>query len=163
MTYDPRSADPFQGGIALRTSAQVGYELKDRRGADAPERLRPLPQGAGGLPDDLALGTGQLARRACVGCAATDPGRRIRRRVVSLLTPVGEVTLGPNQYASCTVRNHIRPGTIEIELEHSLVVAEGRVVAAGILDPEGLRIVGRQLEDAQRPPIARVALSRARA
>jgi uncharacterized repeat protein (TIGR01451 family) len=27
----------------------------------------------------------------------------------------GEVTLGLNQYASCTVRNRIRPGTIEIE------------------------------------------------
>ena len=36
-------------------------------------------------------------------------------RGVTITTPVGEVTIGPNQYASCTVRNRIRPGTIEIE------------------------------------------------
>ena len=42
-------------------------------------------------------------------------GNRVRRSGVTLTTPVGEVTVGPNQYASCTVRNRIRPGTIEIE------------------------------------------------
>ena len=42
-------------------------------------------------------------------------GNRVRRTGLTLTTPVGEVTVGPNQYASCTVRNRIRPGTIEIE------------------------------------------------
>jgi uncharacterized repeat protein (TIGR01451 family) len=50
-------------------------------------------------------------------CKVTEITRRRSRvvRTVTLTTPVGEVTVGPNQYASCTVRNRIRPGTIEIE------------------------------------------------
>lgn len=50
-------------------------------------------------------------------CNVTQTTRRRSRVVRSqvVTTPVGEVTLGPNQYASCTVRNRIRPGTIEIE------------------------------------------------
>ena len=39
----------------------------------------------------------------------------VRRRALTITTPVGEVSVGPNQYANCTVRNRIRPGTIEIE------------------------------------------------
>jgi uncharacterized repeat protein (TIGR01451 family) len=50
-------------------------------------------------------------------CSVTQTTRRRSRVVRSqvVTTPVGEVTVGPNQYASCTVRNRIRPGTIEIE------------------------------------------------
>ena len=51
---------------------------------------------------------------ACNVTQTTRRGSRIRRRLM-LPTPTGEVTVGPNQYASCTVRNRIRPGTIEIE------------------------------------------------
>ena len=45
----------------------------------------------------------------------TRRGSRVRRRTLTITTPVGEVTVGPKQYAKCTVRNRIRPGTIEIE------------------------------------------------
>jgi uncharacterized repeat protein (TIGR01451 family) len=50
-------------------------------------------------------------------CNVTQTTRRRSRVVRSqvVTTPVGEITVGPNQYASCTVRNRIRPGTIEIE------------------------------------------------
>ena len=51
---------------------------------------------------------------ACNVTQTTRRRSRVRNRLM-LPTPAGEVTLGPNQYASCTVRNRIRPGTIEIE------------------------------------------------
>jgi uncharacterized repeat protein (TIGR01451 family) len=48
----------------------------------------------------------------------TNAYRRQRRRVVRRVQstdPSFGVTVGPNQYVKCTVRNRIRPGTIEIE------------------------------------------------
>jgi uncharacterized repeat protein (TIGR01451 family) len=41
-------------------------------------------------------------------------GRRVARSV-AFAQPTFGVTVGPNQYATCTVRNRIRVGTIEIE------------------------------------------------
>jgi uncharacterized repeat protein (TIGR01451 family) len=50
-------------------------------------------------------------------CTVTRTVRKRRRviRRLSFTTPSKEVELGPGQYASCTVRNRIEPGTIEIE------------------------------------------------
>ena len=50
-------------------------------------------------------------------CATTAPNRRRRRlvRQVVSTSPSFQVDVGPNQYAKCTVRNRIQPGTIEIE------------------------------------------------
>jgi uncharacterized repeat protein (TIGR01451 family) len=47
-------------------------------------------------------------------CTTTAPGRtRARRRVVRrvrITNPSGQVTVGPNQYAKCTVKNSVPPG-----------------------------------------------------
>jgi uncharacterized repeat protein (TIGR01451 family) len=56
----------------------------------------------------------EFVNAACNVTQTTRRRSRVRRRL-SLPTPSGEVTVGPNQYASCTVWNRIRPGTIEIE------------------------------------------------
>jgi uncharacterized repeat protein (TIGR01451 family) len=51
-------------------------------------------------------------------CTTNAPGRtrrKIRQGVLS--QGIGTGTIGPNEYARCTVRNRIIPGTIEIEKE----------------------------------------------
>ena len=69
--------------------------------------------------EHLTLSEELKAGYAFVDTNAMSPGSprggRVRRRRRDVTTPVGEVTIGPNQYARCTVRNRIRPGTIEIE------------------------------------------------
>jgi uncharacterized repeat protein (TIGR01451 family) len=48
-------------------------------------------------------------------CTTQAPGRTRPRTIRSTTVTVGNVTIRPNEYAKCTVRNRIRPGTIEIE------------------------------------------------
>ena len=95
----PRTGTTNDAG---RRHLPVGHQQRERD-----EHLRPL-RGASGrgttFVDTDAMSPGS-------------PGAAIASVAVRLTmtTPVGEVTVGPNQYASCTVRNRIRPGTIEIE------------------------------------------------
>ena len=51
---------------------------------------------------------------SCTTTAYRRKRRRVVRRVQST-DPTVSVSVGPNQFAKCTVRNRIRPGTIEIE------------------------------------------------
>jgi uncharacterized repeat protein (TIGR01451 family) len=50
-------------------------------------------------------------------CQVIAPGRSSTRviRRTRMTQPSGSVTVGPNQYATCLVRNRVTPGTIEIE------------------------------------------------
>jgi uncharacterized repeat protein (TIGR01451 family) len=50
-------------------------------------------------------------------CQVVAPGRARTRflRRTRLTEPAATVTIGPNQYATCLVRNRVIPGTIEIE------------------------------------------------
>ncbi|HEY1276847.1 MAG TPA: VWA domain-containing protein [Thermoleophilaceae bacterium] len=50
-------------------------------------------------------------------CVTNAPGRSRRKHSTADSGPVGTGTIGPNEYARCTVRNRILPGTIEIEKE----------------------------------------------
>jgi uncharacterized repeat protein (TIGR01451 family) len=51
-------------------------------------------------------------------CTTNAPGRTRRKVRQGLLSQdIGTGTIGPNEYARCTVRNRIVPGTIEIEKE----------------------------------------------
>ena len=51
-------------------------------------------------------------------CEKSAPGKT-RRRVIGgrSLDKRIQITIGPNEYAKCTIRNRIKPGTIEIEKE----------------------------------------------
>src|SRR5262245_18590991 len=48
-------------------------------------------------------------------CTTSAPGRTRPRTIRSTTTTVGNVVIRPSEYAKCTVRNRIIPGTIEIE------------------------------------------------
>ncbi len=48
-------------------------------------------------------------------CTNNARSRKRRRTIRRTSEPVKSLTLGPNQYYKCTVKNRIKPGTIEIE------------------------------------------------
>ncbi|HEY7632899.1 MAG TPA: VWA domain-containing protein [Thermoleophilaceae bacterium] len=48
-------------------------------------------------------------------CTRNSPTRKRRRPITRTSEPVTQLTLKPNEYYKCTVRNQILPGTIEIE------------------------------------------------
>ena len=67
------------------------------------------------LSEDVAAHPGyEFLDADCTTSAPLRKRRRLVRRVRTT-TPVAQLTVGPNQYARCTVRNRIIPGTIEIE------------------------------------------------
>ena len=48
-------------------------------------------------------------------CTNNARSKKRRRTIKRTSEPVKSITVGPNQYYKCTVRNKIKPGTIEIE------------------------------------------------
>ena len=48
-------------------------------------------------------------------CTKNASSRKRRRTVQRRSEPIKSLTLGPNEYYKCTVKNQIKPGTIEIE------------------------------------------------
>ncbi len=74
-------------------------------------------------PSDFeAVSTVKLDEKAKPGykfvdatCDRSGPDRKRKLRIRRTSEPVKELTLRPNEYYKCTVRNQIKPGTIEIE------------------------------------------------
>ncbi len=56
----------------------------------------------------------QFVDASCTVVQPTRSSTRVIRRT-TMTQPSGTITVGPNQYATCLVRNRVTPGTIEIE------------------------------------------------